>query len=83
MLCSGKSGRCNSPVEAKHLSDRDHYECEKCGEKWDTDTVAVMESSGSLPKRMDRRPCTCPPKEPWKKPRGRMSGTSRNRHRPM
>jgi hypothetical protein len=37
MLCNGKSGRCNKPVEPRRLSDREHYECKDCGEKWDTD----------------------------------------------
>jgi hypothetical protein len=42
MLCNGKSGRCNTSVEPKRLADRDHYECDECGEKWDTDPDLVM-----------------------------------------
>jgi len=59
MLCNGKNGKCNEPVEAKHLGDRNHYECKRCGEQWDTDPAPEMKSSGQMPSLIVRRPCTC------------------------
>jgi len=58
MLCNGKNGKCNKRVEPRHLSDRDHYECE-CGERWDSDKAPVMTGSGQLFRRVERRPCKC------------------------
>lgn len=59
MLCNGKSGTCNANVEAKHLADRDHYNCGDCDEKWDTTRASIMDSSGQVSERVIRRPCTC------------------------
>jgi hypothetical protein len=83
MLCNGKSGKCDTNVKPKLLADRDHYECEECGETWDTDPAPLMESPGQLHQQIDRRPCTCPPKEPWTRPPRRAPGTTRNRYRTM
>jgi hypothetical protein len=60
MLCYGKSGKCNTNVEPKHLADRDHYRCNECSEKWDTVSASIMDSSGKTSERVIRRPCTCP-----------------------
>jgi hypothetical protein len=60
MLCYGKSGNCNTNVEPKRLTDRDHYECEECREKWDTNPASIMDSSGQITERVIRRSCTCP-----------------------
>lgn len=65
LQCNGKSGRCNREVEPKRLPDRNHYECEACGETWDTDLDSTMDSSGQPFAQVERRDCTCPKK--WRR----------------
>lgn len=81
LQCNGKSGTCNTKVEPKRLSGRNHYECENCGERWDTDPDSTMDSSGQPVAQVERRDCACP--KEWKRVRMPAKGANRNRHRPM